>query len=32
MTDSVRVGWGYGNGVPYDLMGRFRVIDWASFA
>jgi hypothetical protein len=21
-------GWGYGNGIPYDLMGHFRVIDW----
>ena len=21
-------GWGYGDGIPYDLMPRFRVIDW----
>jgi hypothetical protein len=21
-------GWGYDNGIPYDLMPRFRVIDW----
>lgn len=22
------VGWGYGNGIPYDLMNHFRVVDW----
>jgi hypothetical protein len=29
--DSAGQGWGYGNGIPYDLMSHFRVIDWTKW-
>lgn len=29
--DAAGYGWGYGAGIPYDLMQHFRVVDWTKW-